>query len=220
MNHLFYMAREPELKKHRGVVEMFQLIASTAKDENETRHVWNALWSFWNFEHAFDDILDAGHLTGAEKETLLIECAEYLKAVLLTPDAPAAALVFKAHYRAALAAARLDAETNALALQAFDDFTGNLLDNPFYRRHAPQHLAMFDMMILRTIAGDEMASSVDPARQALAPAVRCGDIDFIVHVAKLAGGWEAALKFSALRDYDKPDEILVETAPAGGMVAA
>lgn len=198
-----YMARPAELEKHQGVVEMFQTIAQASDLPEQQRNIFLALWSFWNFEHAFDDVLDAGNLVEAERIELLRECSEFIHAALLTPEANGAVIAFKTRYLAALAKSGLPDEE--LAAQAFDDFTGNLWLNPVYTEFAASHRAMFDMMIFRAIAGDEMAGSLIEARRVLSPAVRCGDLDFIVHVAQIAGGWDFARKMSSLRDYDQRD---------------
>lgn len=197
------MARPAELVKQPDAVTSFREISSAAGNEQE--NVFHALWSFWNFEHAFDDILDSGIFPQDEREKLLHQCADYLHSCLKSPGVPDAVLWFKVNYVEALNKTGWSRDDRALAIKAFDDFTGNLISNPFYQAHAEQHLAIFEMMIFRVIAGDEMAASVDQDRQKLAPAVRCGDIDFLVHVAKLAGGWPLARKITSLRDYDKPD---------------
>lgn len=205
MTHECYMGRPHELSKHPDANRTFEEIAKAAPDRAYQRHVFDALWSFWNFEHALDDVLDAGHLDAALREDLLRRCYEFINEALMSEPKESrgdAAIWFDAGYSEAIATAGFAERQQELATLAFMEFAGNLAANPFYRRHARQHLAMFQSMIFRALAGDEMASSLDRRVQALAPAVRCGDVDFIVHVARLVGGWALARKISSERDYD------------------
>jgi hypothetical protein len=130
------------------------------KIANGNRDVYCALWSFWNFAHAWDDLLDGSNWPAPQKER---------------------------------------------AMKALHDFIVNLLLNPFCRDNAGDLRAVFVSAMARSMDGDAMAESNDPKRRALAPAVRCGDVDVILHMAYLAGGWELLREIGPLRDYDPED---------------
>lgn len=205
MKPAFYSARPVEVAKNPKVAAELELVARACPAERQ-QDVFLALWSCWNFSQAFDDILDAGHLPPAARETLLRECAEALPDLLLPPAEPSPAVNhFIDEYKHALNGAGMDDEARALAEQALYDFCGNLVSNPVYTEHGAAHLAMFHSMIFRCLKGDEMAGSDKPHVRELAPAVRCADLDFIVHVAYLIGGWEVARRISRLMEYDTAD---------------
>lgn len=150
-----YMLRPEEQKKQPDALKEIQAIA------NGDQAVFNCLWSFWNFAHVFDDLIDGSDWPEDRKEQ---------------------------------------------AWKALHDWTVDLLLNPFVRDNARELRALFVSAIARAIDGDAMAASQDPERRALAPAVRCGDVDVILHIAYLAGGWEALRKFGPRRDYDPADK--------------
>lgn len=201
-----YMARETELAKQPKAVPIFRHIADQVREDADftADDVFQALWSVWNFEHAFDDVLDAGHLPLPEREQLLEECAAFVDAALAYGEREAAG-VFKEHFLQALANAPLTPAEQDLAADALQVFAGNLVANPFFQCHADAHRSFLRMMIYRNIAGDAMAAGDNEFHRQLAPAVRCADVDFIVFVADLVGGWKLARTISDLRDYDKPD---------------
>lgn len=155
-----YMETSQESKKHAGVVEFIQEVAGERQD------VANAMWSFWNFAHAFDDLVDGVVLTLERKEA---------------------------------------------TFKALHDFVQDLLLNPFVRQNAQGLLAMFTMALTRCLDGDEMEKSQDAAVKAVAPAVRCGDVDVLMHMVYLAGGWPLLRKFSPMRMYDV---CIAQTTPA------
>jgi hypothetical protein len=155
-----YMSQPHEQTKQPEALAVIQKIAAAAGEERRPA-VFNALWSFWNFAHAWDDLIDGSNWPEKKKE---------------------------------------------LAWRALQEFTSDLLLNPFYRAHGAEIRAMFTSAIFRQIAGDKMGLSDDEQTRKIAPAVRCADIDCLVHFAYLAGGWELAHEISQLREYDKPDK--------------
>jgi hypothetical protein len=157
-----YMSRPEEVAKQPDALATIQEIAQAAPPAEQAA-VFNALWSFWNFAHAFDDLIDESGWPLERKE---------------------------------------------LAWKSLLDFSSDLLLNPMFRNHAPEWRALFASAVCRQIDGDAMAQSSDLARAVLAPAVRCADIDVIVHFAYLVGGWPLMRKIGARRDYDKPDPDL------------
>jgi hypothetical protein len=154
-----YMSAPEQRAKQPTILGVCQKIARAAGPGREAQ-TFNALWSFWNFAQAWDDLIDESNWPKERKD---------------------------------------------LAWRALQEFTSDLLLNPLYREHAAEFRALFTSAICRAIDGDAMAASGDPEREALAPAVRCGDIDILAHVAYLAGGWELMREIGAARDYDKPD---------------
>lgn len=160
MNIPDYMSQPEEQAKQPDALAACQRIAKAAGPERETA-VFNALWSFWNFSHVFDDLIDGSNWSDERK---------------------------------------------ALAWRALQEFTSDLLLNPFYRAHGAEIRAMFTNGIFRQMAGDAMAQHGSLAVAKLAPAVRCADIDILVHFAYLTGGWELAQQISLAREYDKEDK--------------
>ena len=199
------MARPIELVKHPEAISIFKRIADATGSGEREREIFLALWSFWNFEHAFDDILDSGKFTPAEVENLLQKAAAFVHEALMTPEAEDAKIWFRVSYVTALNRLEWKEDDFNLAIKALDEFAGNLANNPAYQRHAEQHLAMFDTIIFNTLLGDAMHASGDEFKKALAPALRCRDIDFVVNMAKLVGGWELARKISQSCNYDRQD---------------
>lgn len=158
MNPIDYMSQAHEQAKQPDALATCQKIAKAAGPEREGA-VFNALWSFWNFSHVFDDLIDGSHWPKEKK---------------------------------------------ALAWRAVQEFTSDLLLNPFYRAHGAEVRALFTSAIFRQMAGDELAQgTLEQSKQA--PVVRCADIDILVHFAYLTGGWELARAISNAREYDQPD---------------
>ena len=102
------------------------------------------------------------------------------------------------------------ADNKFLALKALEQFTVALLENPYYVKNADAFKALFVTAISRNIAGDQFAGSKDAQERAMAPAIRCADIDIFLYFAHLAGGWEFAQVMNSkhkLRMYDTPDPV-------------
>lgn len=159
MNAPDYMSQPDEIAKQPDALATCQMIAKSGGPAQEAA-IFNALWSFWNFSHVFDDLIDNSNWTDEKK---------------------------------------------ALAWRALQEFTSDLLLNPFYRAHGAEIRALFTSAIFRQMAGDALAKgSLEQAKQA--PVVRCADIDVLVHFAYLVGGWELAQKISNAREYDKEDQ--------------
>ena len=97
---------------------------------------------------------------------------------------------------------KMEGHKKELAFKALHDFVQDLLLNPFVLRHASSLLGMFTMAMTRCLDGDEMEKSLVAEERALAPAVRCGDVDVLMHFAYLARGWMGLRKFSPMRKYD------------------
>lgn len=101
-----------------------------------------------------------------------------------------------------------DAQRKLLALRGLQDFVVALLTNPVYRDHAGAFEGLFVTAIARVIAGDEFERSKDARERALAPAIKCSDIDVFSYFATLAGGFDFMLEMNTkenLRRYDFGD---------------
>lgn len=144
-----YMERKEEVEKHPTAIKVFQLIA------NGNDAVFKALTAVWNFEHAFDDLIDEGQ-----------------------PK---------------------DEATKQLMFKAMAEFVDTLLTNPFVKAYADDFRAMLVSMVIRGLAGDRMKDSP------LSPAIRCGDIDFIMHIAYLHRGFDFQQTLESHRVYDRED---------------
>lgn len=119
--------------------------------------VYNAMWSFWNFAHVFDDLIDGSNWPADKKEQ---------------------------------------------AFKALHDFVVDLLLNPFVQRNALEMRAMFVSALTRCLDGDRLAEHPDERQRVLAPALRCADIDVLMHMAYLHRGWEVMRSYSGKREYD------------------
>jgi len=156
-----YMETPEELKKQPDVIKLINIVGG-----NDAA-IKNAMWSFWNFAHAFDDLIDEVQWPVERKER---------------------------------------------AFKALHDFVQDLLVNPFVVANNKSMLAMFTMALTRCLDGDKMALSADPKERALAPAVRCGDIDVLMHMIYLARGWPGLREWSGMRKYDVCTEETATTA--------
>jgi hypothetical protein len=154
-----YLASEKE--KHPDYRKIFGAIATSNKDPMQQRLVFDALNSFFNFAHAFDDLVDGSNLPMEKKQ---------------------------------------------LAWQALQQFTQSLLLNPFVTSNAAGIEAILTSGIARQVDADEMEKRGVDAKTLRA--VRCADIDVIVHMARLAGGWDAMRNAGKLaRYYDTDVEV-------------
>jgi hypothetical protein len=161
------------------------------------------MWSFYNFGHAFDDLLDE---SGGN--------AEQIEAVMTgLHDAVVYALVREGQgYNLEplllnmAAAARWEYEQTELMMQAAAQFFADLYTNPFIRKHRQEFRGIFVQAMTRCLDGDDMARSEDAFKRQLAPAVRCGDVDALLHMVYLARGWAALRACGKFREYDLPDE--------------
>jgi hypothetical protein len=205
------MDRPEELAKYAGICRANgfqapedgarQLCRQMAGDDED---VFNAIWLTWNFENAFDDLIDQD---GIEDEIKLCAMAALHDALVETLDHGHGA----AHLRFLQACAHLERRTHwstarkNLAAAAIQRFFVMLESNPFIRTNAAQIKAMMVQTMLRCLTGDLMARSEDPRKRALAPAVRCGDVDLFMHMIYLARGFAAASVWCGKLGYDTAD---------------
>ena len=196
----FYMTRPGELAKQPDAITAFRRIADGATDPDDRPHVFNAIWSFWNWAHALDDLIDEGTMADEQKDAVLQAMSAFCWSILANHDRSPDERILNL-IRNLLKDSGWDQARRDLAWSAFVEFVGNLAANPFYRMHAAEHGAMFDMMLARTLDADHLEKT-RPNLAPLLPAIRCGDIDFLVHCAKLAGGWLLMREVGKLRDYD------------------
>lgn len=212
----YYMTRPEELAKHAelcrakgepvdplGALTYLHEMAGTNDD------VFNVMWSFWNFEHAWDDLLDESAF-GPEVKLAAMQALHDAVVFALLPGnewnvgAECADPFWKA-WTLLVDHCGWSELRKELAEKARQAFFCDLWRNPFVRQHRHELRALFVQAMLRGIAGDEMAASAKAERRALAPAVRCGDVDVMIHLVYLARGWVAACEWSSRRDYDLPD---------------
>lgn len=96
--------------------------------------------------------------------------------------------------------------THADAAKATLELFTTLLLNPFVIQHRQILWGGLSTAVMRWLDGDEWENSSDPEKRALAPAVRCGDIDFWLLVARLHGGWNHERALKEFRGYDPSDK--------------
>lgn len=149
---LDYMDTPEEVTKNPQAKREFALIA------NGDPAVFNLLWSFWSFEHVWDDLIDSQKDLSEEKKEQMFK--------------------------------------------ALHDFVTDLLVNPFVMQHRLELRALFVSAMTRCLDGDRM----EREQNILAPAVRCGDVDVVAHIAYLHRGWEFLRQIGRIRTYDKPNE--------------
>lgn len=220
MNQEWYMTLPAEVAKHnrlarakgqpeqpRGSIALFEAMAQGNKE------LFGALWTFWNFEHALDDLLDESPLPVAGKESVLAALADSVTEALrerhlseLTEMVRKFPLDdFQQVWEKLVDHSGWSEERKLRANQAKLLFFVELISNPFIRRHAGELRSLLISAIFRCLDGDAMAASSDPVRRGLAPAVRCGDVDVIIYLIYLARGFGAARVWGELREYDEPD---------------
>ena len=147
-----YMATDHEMQKQPDALEFMRQAA------NGDAFVFDAMWSFWNFAHVWDDLIDGSSWDMEKKEQ---------------------------------------------AFKALHDFVIGLLVNPFVLRYASEVRAMLTSAMSRCLEGDRMAASDNPREKELSSAVRCADIDVLMHYAYLHCGWTTMREFSKKRRYDE-----------------
>jgi len=79
--------------------------------------------------------------------------------------------------------------------------------NQFFLANRDSLVPLIISMGNRWVDGDEWATKEDPAERALAPAIRCGDVDLYLFVAFLTGGWEHMRRIKEARSYDPDTEV-------------
>lgn len=156
-----YMSTPEEKAKQPAAEALCRKIAGAHPVEAERAYVFNALWSFWCFEHAWDDLMDGKALTPEGRE---------------------------------------------LASKALYCFVDDLLLNPFITAHRMQVRSLLINALCKSMEGDALARSDDPAKVALSSAVRCADIDVFRGFAELVGGWELVRELAPLWDYDQNEK--------------
>lgn len=212
----FYMERAEETEKYSAVCEAngFQLPKDGARGLCDAmaggeRDVFDAMWQTWNFEHAFDDLIDQ---PGIEENLKLCAMAALHDAVVEAIGAGRGA----AHLRFLQVCAHLErrtgwnAERKSLASGAVLQFFVMLESNAFVQSNAVQIKAMMVQTMLRCLSGDLLAASADTRKRALAPVVRCGDVDLFMHMIYLARGFAAASAWCGKLGYDTPDSESLE----------
>lgn len=209
---IYYMERPDELKKYAAVCNAngFAAPADGARGlcrlmADGDEEVFDAMWVTWNFEHAFDDLID---LPGIEERTRLTAMAALHDAIVETMSAESGL----AYRRLLQVCAHLerrsgwDATRKSLACSAVFTFFVMLQGNGFVRKNCEQIKGMLVQTMLRCVSGDILAASDDRRKQALAPAVRCGDVDLFMHMIYLARGFAAATAWCGKLGYDIPDQ--------------
>ena len=208
----FYMTRPEEIAKHAelcarngepapefGSWTLFELMA--AGDDQ----LFGALWAFWDFEHAFDDLIDESDWSLDMIEAAMKALHDEVNRALGFPGEAKHVSDWTRTFVALLKRCGWTAERANLALVAESRFFQALRTNPLYRDHAGDFRGLFVQCLLRCLDGDAMARSNDPRKVALAPAVKCGDLEVLFHLIYLKHGWVRARVVSSLRDYDRPD---------------
>lgn len=153
-----YMSTPEETAKQPRAEAICWKIAKFRNSPVEQQQVFDALWSFWNFAHAFDDLVDGD----------------------VKLDAP---------------------EKKEMAWRALQQFVTNLLINPMVFNNAVALEALFTSAVNRQILADVLEGNGDSKE--LIRAVRCADLDIIVHFARIAGGRPAMEEVNKLMRYDE-----------------
>lgn len=203
-----YMDRSEELTKYAAICRangftppsngsrgQFEMIADGDAD------LFDAMWKTWNFEHAFDDLLDEGGFSEDQKIAAIAALAGAVEELFYDPMLDKF-LNFSELWDAMLRRMNWDPNRRHLANVAQLQFWGMLRFNPFVRKHPKEIATMLVQTMLRCISGDVMERSEDPRKRALAPAVRCGDVDLFMHMIYLARGFAAASAWCGKLGYD------------------
>ena len=206
MNHPCYMDRPEELVKYAAICKANGYTspangarglcdAMAAGDAN----VFDVIWKIWNFENAFDDLIDE---TGIDDDTKVVAIATLHDAVIMASHTCLELAKFVEVWRFLEQRTTWSKQRRILAATARNHFFSMLHVNPFARAHAQQLKAMLVQTMLRCISGDVMAKSANERSRLLAPAVRCGDVDLFMHIIYLARGFAAASAWCGKLGYD------------------
>lgn len=168
--------------------------------------LFDALWSFWNFAHAFDDLIDE---SGARPEQAEIIMTGLHDAVVYALLREGAGYNLTGLLKNFAAAAHWEKPKRELMIEAAADFFSSLYSNRFIREHAAEIRCVYVQAMTRSLDGEAMAKSDDDNKRAVAPAVRCGDLDALFHMVYLRRGWSALRACGAIREYDLPDGVPV-----------
>lgn len=222
MANEYYMTRADEIAKfnalarYKGEPEMahgsITLFEAMASDDRE---LFDALWSFWNFEHALDDLLDEGNYSAESRESVMAALERCVAFWLNLHRDGAADEEFSKVWGKLIAGCGWDSNRMVIADDARFQFASVLVKSDFIQRNAQGVMAMFVMCIFRCLDGDMMAGSPQHSVRALAPAVRCADVDFFIYLIYLKRGFGAARVWSERRDYDVADGVLLEGKEVG-----
>lgn len=213
MINRFYMTRPEEIAKHAELcarngepapeLGSFPLFDAIAGGDPE---LFDALWLFWNFEHAFDDLIDESGWTAEMIEAAMKDLHDAVCLALGFPGERKHVSDWTKTFVALIKGCGWTETRRNLAVQAETLFFAMLADNPLMQDNRGDMRAMFTQAILRCLDGDSMARSGEPRKVALAPAVKCGDLEVLFHMVYLKHGWVRARVVSSLRDYDRPDQ--------------
>jgi hypothetical protein len=208
-----YLTRPCELEKHarlcaakgetpapNGWLDQIHWLAAGDDD------LFAFLWSAANFSHAWDDLVDECGWTPEMIEAAQARLAEMIEAHLRHQDTAPVTVNFLHVWHALIGSRTRDVADDCLANRAMSDFFLDLTRNPFVQAHRPEIETLLMLAMTRMLDGDAYARSADPAKRMLAPAVRCGDVDFYLGCVYLARGWTALRACSVWRQYDEPDQ--------------
>lgn len=207
MTEICYMTRPEELKKHQRLVainggDQCQSSLDVIKEYFEGHDdALKMAVAFWNFEHVLDDVIDESGCSDEVKSKCLFHVEQWASTLLITAQKYSAK---RPDIYEIVGAKPFEGQRGRLAEQAIKDFERNLWDNPFSNRYRFELRAMFVMALMRCVAGDSMKAKNHP----LATAVACADVDVLLHMVFLSRGWDAANRFSVIRQYDVSDGVL------------
>lgn len=203
----FYLLRPEELEKHARLVAINggdPVLNSYGVLEQMFASHTDALkitWAFENFAHVLDDIIDESGCDDETKSATLKEVENWVSRVVITAQKFAAKIPNLYELTGCKPFEGLRGE---LAEKAVKDFRKELYQNAFSNRYRFEIRALLVSGLMRMLAGDAMKAKGNP----LAPAVACAELDFIYHMLFLCRGWDAANRFSVIRQYDVPDGVL------------
>lgn len=85
MTAVDYMSTPEEQAKQPSAAALCRKIAGAWPEESERIYIFNALWSFWCFEHAWDDLMDGKSLTPGGRELAAKALYCFVDDLLLNP---------------------------------------------------------------------------------------------------------------------------------------
>jgi hypothetical protein len=208
----FYLTQQHELDKFDRISTAngcdakgggFLKIITTLSAGN--KELFEAMWSFENFAHAADDILDEGLLNEEQSEAFMTMLHDAVCAALLSTNLTPLGL-FLNIYESMVGNSALEENRRFLALKAARDFFRTLIENNFVIRNASELRGMYVQAMTRALDGEAMALDSNPANRTMARVVRCGDVDVLFHMVYLARGFAALRECSKVRKYDIESE--------------
>lgn len=89
--------------------------------------------------------------------------------------------------------------------KCFVQFIDTLTNNEFYQTHKQSLYPIVVHAFNRWLDGETLARSDDAKDHIRSEVLRCGDLEFYLHIAYLSGGWDYMRSLKEIRTFDKQE---------------